>query len=114
MNTRVTRRSTASPARDRLDTSEYYEQVFGTPGRREPRASPPKWVLGPCTAHIVTRGGPGHMGQSGSLSRGLQEAGLPKKVWGGAGLSPYRRGWPGGSLGHAPLSRALHPSQCHS
>ena len=49
MNTRVTRRSSASPATDRLDTSEYYEQVFGSPGKREPRARPPKWVLHLCS-----------------------------------------------------------------
>ena len=45
MSTRVTRRSAANPAPDRLDTSEYFEQVFGSPGRREPRACPLKWVL---------------------------------------------------------------------
>ena len=37
VNTRVTRRSTATPGADRLDTSEYFEQVFGNPGNREPR-----------------------------------------------------------------------------
>ncbi|KAK9812762.1 hypothetical protein WJX72_003291 [[Myrmecia] bisecta] len=35
--TRVTRRSEDPVAADRLDTSEYFEQVFDTPGRAEPR-----------------------------------------------------------------------------
>ena len=39
MNTRVTRRSAAAPADHRLDTSEYFEQIFGSASNREPRVS---------------------------------------------------------------------------
>ena len=37
--TRVTKRSEAKPAADRIDTSEYFQQVFQQGGKPEPKVS---------------------------------------------------------------------------